>query len=602
MNLLRDIKVGDIIGKNSKVLQILGGSGKSGMGIVYICYNSFWKKLTAVKTFQNRFFSSIDVINAFKLEALAWLKLEFYPFIVFAHAVEEIYDQPFLHLEYIAPDKLGRNTLTHYLRSPISLKKALKWGIQFCHAMEHSISHGVTPHRDVKPDNIMITNTQDLKVTDFGLAKLWNLSSFLEAQLSDPHKDRTDEQFNTFGVYKKMNKKNIAGTPPWMAPEHFEGVADSKSDIYSFGVVLFQMANHGKLPFIANSIEGFKEAHQKHPLPRFESSLFPIIKKCMKKSPKNRYHTFNDLRLALEDLYRKETGENINIEIREYDSVDYGAQGSSFLALGLHDEAIQAFNKSLALNNNKQALSGLGLAYLNKGLFDKAIDVLNKAINLSPEYESPYVYLADAYMLKSSTINNSSFKKKLIYSKIKNTFDKLLELNPNNVEGLGNLAMYYSKGENDQKKAVELLKRCIELNPDNPNTYTLLGTCYEKMGVIDQAFVTYKKSVQMNPMYEFGLYKLGSLFLTQKMDEEAFSIFHELTRINPVHELGLLKLGFLFQTHYMYEEALIIFQRLIRISPADPKYQDVIKTIQNMLSNNKEKKKKKKGRDQKNKR
>jgi tetratricopeptide (TPR) repeat protein len=439
----------------------------------------------------------------------------------------------------------------------------------------------------------MITNTQDVKVTDFGLAKLWNLSSFSEVQLSDLHKDTTDEQFNTFGVYKNMNKKNIAGTPPWMAPEHFESVADSKSDIYSFGVVLFQMANHGKLPFIANSIEGFKEAHQKHPLPRFESSLFPIIKKCMEKSPRDRYLTFNDLRLALEDLYRKETGESIevNIEIIEDDSGYYGNQGYSFLTLGLYEEAIQEFNKALTLEpNDIFTFNNLGLAYLNKGLFDKAIDAFKRAINLSPEYEAPYVNLVSAYMKKSLTINATSFKRKLFYSKIKNTLDKLLELNPNNAEGLQNLALYYAGVGNDKNKAVELLKRCIELNPDNPGPYDSLGIVYEQMGMIDKAFVTYKKAVQLNPMNESGLYSLGSLFLTQKMYEEAFPIFQRLTRINPVHEDGLCKLGGLYYKQQMHEEAFIIFQRLTRISPTNTEYQGVLEAIQYYISEFKNKK------------
>ena len=190
---------------------------------------------------QNRFFSSVDVFNSFKLEALAWIKLNIHPHIVNAIAVQDINGRPFIYMEYIAPDKLGRNTLTHYLRSPISLKKALKWGIQFCHAMEHTISHGVSPHRDIKPDNIMITNTQDLKVTDFGLAKLWNKSNFLDVQSQTTHEDLSVEKINKLSLFKGLNNNNIVGTPPWMAPEQFEGVADIRSDIYSFGLVLYQI-------------------------------------------------------------------------------------------------------------------------------------------------------------------------------------------------------------------------------------------------------------------------------------------------------------------------------------------------------------------------
>ena len=558
------IKVGDNLGQKSKVLSIIGGPGQSGMGIVYICYNSLWKIKTAVKTFQNRFFSSVNVVNAFKLEALAWINLKRHPFIVTAYAVEDIYGRPFLHLDYIAPDKLGRNTLTHYLKSPITLDIALIWGTEFCHAMEHSILHGVTPHRDIKPDNIMIADNFDLKVTDFGLAKLWNQTNFLEAQLSNTNKDLTVEKLDHLALFKSSNNNNIVGTPPWMAPEQFEGVANIRSDIYSFGVVLYQMMNHGKLPFIATTVEGFKEAHQKHALPQFESKLFPIVKKCLAKSPEDRYLNFKDLRLALEDLYRRENGEDLelNIEVKEFDATDYGAQGSSFLSLGLYDEAIQSINKSLTFddNNKPENLNDLGLAYLNKGLFDKAIDAFNRAINLSPEFEAPYTNLASTYNSKAVSMNNPS-----IYYNTKKILDKILKLNPTNVAALQNLAIYYKECKNDQNEAVKLFERCVELNPNDPNIYRSLGMSYRKMGMIDKAFVMFKKSIQINPVYEDGWYSLGLLYGTEGI----------------------------------YDQALLIFQRLMSINPNNPKYCKNLELLQKYFSiknkeiSNKEKKKKK---------
>ncbi|MBA7572980.1 Serine/threonine-protein kinase PknD [subsurface metagenome] len=531
MILLEEIKVGDNLGQKSKVLSIIGGPGQSGMGIVYVCYNSFWKIKTAVKTFQNRFFSSVNAVNAFKLEALAWINLKRHPFIVTAYAVENIYGRPFLHLDYIAPDKLGRNTLTHYLKSPITLDIALIWGTEFCHAMEHSILHGVTPHRDIKPDNIMIADNFDLKVTDFGLAKLWNQTNFLEAQLSNMNKDLTVEKLDHLALFKSSNNINIAGTPPWMAPEQFEGVANIRSDIYSFGVVLYQMMNHGKLPFIATTVEGFKEAHQKHTLPQFESKLFPIVKKCLAKSPEDRYLNFKDLRLDLEDLYRRENGEDLelNIEVKDFDSIDYGAQGYSFLSLGLYDEAIREFNKSLTLDNNDPiVLNNLGLVYVKKGLFDKAIDVFNRVITLSSEFEEPYINIASAYIFKARSMNDLS-----ITCNAKKFLDKVLELNPINTDALQALAIYYKECENDQNKEKKIYERCVELNPNNPDIYRSLGIVYRQLGMIDKAFVMFKKSIQINPVFEEGYYSLGLLYGTEGIYDQALLTFQKLISINP---------------------------------------------------------------------
>ena len=530
---MRDIKVGDTIGMGCKVLQIKGGPGKSGMGIVYICYNSFWKKKIAVKTIQKRFFSSLDVVNAFKLEALAWKNLEMHPYIVYAHEVHEIYGRTFLYLDYIAPDKLGRNTLTHYLKTPITLNLALIWGIEFCHAMEHSILHGVTPHRDIKPDNIMITDNFNVKVTDFGLAKLWNQSNIFEAQLSNTKKDLTVENLDHMTLFKGPNNINIAGTPPWMAPEQFEGVTNIRSDIYSFGVVLFQMVNRGKLPFIANSVDGFKEAHQKHALPQFDSKLFPFIKKCLAKSPEDRYLNFKELRLDLEDLYRRENGEDLNldIEIKDLDALNYLTQGVSFFSLGLYDEAIQACNKALTLTPGDiehEILNYLGLAYHRKGSYDKAIDAFTRSIKLSPEFEAPYNNLASAYSDKAKTTNDPS-----LFHNIKKLLNKLLELNPNQVDGLHSLALYYSDHENDNNKAVELFERCIELNPDDPLIYVNLGSIYREMGMFDKTIVLLKKALQINPLHVDNLKGLAFLFISQEMHEKAIPIIQKIISINP---------------------------------------------------------------------
>lgn len=338
------IKVGNNLDSNNKVLGIIGGEGQTGMGIVYICYNSEWNRIVAAKTFQERFLHSLEIRDSFKLEALAWINLDRHPFIVNALTVQDINNRPYILMDYIAPDKLGRNSLTHYLMSPVHLTQALAWGIQFCHAMEHAISRGVYPHRDIKPDNIMIANDRLLQVTDFGLAKLWGESNFLKALSSTKKKKLPVKQFNKLGIFRESKKKSIVGTPPWMAPEQFDGVTDIRSDIYSFGIVLFQMINNGKWPFMSNTIEGFKTAHQKHPLPQIESIMFPIIKKCLAKSPKNRYFNFTELSFDLEELYKKETGEwdfdlgDINIEFE-----DYGIKGNAFFALRMYDEAIIEF-------------------------------------------------------------------------------------------------------------------------------------------------------------------------------------------------------------------------------------------------------------------
>jgi serine/threonine protein kinase len=234
-------RVGDRIDNRYKIYRILGGEGKTGMGIVYACYDHEHKTPCVLKTFQERYSLSEQSQKLFEREALVWIELGRYPYIVRAYWVEKIEGRLFIVLEYVAPDTAGRNTLTHFLGN-LSFAETLKIGIQFCFGMEYAYSKGIKVHRDIKPDNIMITQDKTVKITDFGLAK-----PFIESEIS-----KSEGEYRGFGIYPSMTGK-VVGTLPYMAPEQFDGYADIRSDIYAFGIVLYQMANGGKLPFVSKS-------------------------------------------------------------------------------------------------------------------------------------------------------------------------------------------------------------------------------------------------------------------------------------------------------------------------------------------------------------
>jgi serine/threonine protein kinase len=118
-------QIGDRIANRYEIHQILGGEGKSGMGIVYICYDHEHEVFRALKTFQNQYLFSERTQDLFKREALVWIQLERYPYIVYADWVEKLEERLFIVLEYVAPDKKGRNTLTHYLGN-LTLPEILK--------------------------------------------------------------------------------------------------------------------------------------------------------------------------------------------------------------------------------------------------------------------------------------------------------------------------------------------------------------------------------------------------------------------------------------------------------------------------------------------
>ena len=146
------IKIGDFIGGYYEVYRIL----KGGMGVVYVCYDYRSHFPTVLKTFKKEYIQTDKDEALFKKEALIWIKIGRHPYIIHADSVAKIDRKLFIMLEYISPDSHGRNTLAHYF-GYLAFPETLKLSIQFCYGIEYAYSRGIDAHRDIKPDNNMIT-------------------------------------------------------------------------------------------------------------------------------------------------------------------------------------------------------------------------------------------------------------------------------------------------------------------------------------------------------------------------------------------------------------------------------------------------------------
>lgn len=201
-------RVGDKIANRFEILKILGGEGKSGMGIVYICYDLKHKLpcLFALKTFQKKYLISEEFQKLFKKEALVWTELGRHPYIVQAVWVEELENRLFIILEYIPLDPQSRNNLSHYLGN-LTLPDILKFSIQFCYGMEYAHSKGIDAHRDIKPDNIMIAPDKTIMITDFGLTKAFQGIELKEDPVSS-------EKISGLSIFQTKAGKRVCGTLP----------------------------------------------------------------------------------------------------------------------------------------------------------------------------------------------------------------------------------------------------------------------------------------------------------------------------------------------------------------------------------------------------
>jgi serine/threonine protein kinase len=281
-------KKGDVIGGEYLVH---GTLGMGGFGVVLLTTDRETNQFCALKTFRDEFLADASTQEAFKKEALLWVNLEEHPFILVARWVVTFSGRLFVAMDYVAPDAEGRVNLADHLRSgkPIRTERAVEWAIQFCMGMEHANAHGIRCHRDIKPANILITGNGTLKIADFGLAaiaerrpELTERQRIIEelcknagmevaftSQKNPAGQNRAfiaQGQNGEFGFsIMQTEGKIMCGTPGYMAPEVYRGEAvDVRSDIYTFGLVLWQMAaGSASPPFIGTfhgDIEGFIRA------------------------------------------------------------------------------------------------------------------------------------------------------------------------------------------------------------------------------------------------------------------------------------------------------------------------------------------------------
>src|SRR6266516_3501860 len=237
---------GDLIGGTCEVLSTLG---KGGFGIVYLVRLRETGGVFALKTIRDELLADHTARQAFKKEALLWVNLERHPFLLAARWVQEIRERLFVMMDYVPPDSQGRVSLRdHVAGGSLDTNQVLAWAMQFCSGMEHARAQGVRCHRDIKPANILITENRTLKISDFGLASGAELAWRESGGRGGSLVIAGEEGPYGFSLMQRGGKVRC-GTPGYIAPEGYRyEQADVRSDIYSFGLVLWQMAVGSRVP------------------------------------------------------------------------------------------------------------------------------------------------------------------------------------------------------------------------------------------------------------------------------------------------------------------------------------------------------------------
>ena len=277
-----------MIGRTFKNYQIEELLGKGGMGAVYRARDTVLDRRVAVKVLPPELMRDPDRRRRFIQEAKAASAVN-HPAIAQVYEIVEADDVTCIVMEFVD----GSTVRKLAEAGELDALSAVEIGIQVGDALSSAHAAGIV-HRDIKSDNIMVTRDGHPKVLDFGLAKLLDVSSS-----SDPEATRLETMALT-------QAGMVLGTIAYMSPEQARGLpADKRSDIFSFGVVMYEMATR-QLPFRGDSALDTMHAiayGDTQPISTLRAglpySLQQVIDRCLKKSPDERYQDMDE---CVEDL------------------------------------------------------------------------------------------------------------------------------------------------------------------------------------------------------------------------------------------------------------------------------------------------------------
>ncbi len=577
-------QIGDKIQDRWEIHKML----KGGMGIVYVVYDLKVHEPFAAKTFQDEVFArNPQIADRFTQEGLAWVNLDVHQNVTQARMVQQIEGKPFLFLEYVSGGDLSGWIGTPRLTE--DLPQVLRFAIQFCDGMTHALAKGIKAHRDVKPQNCLITEESTLKVTDFGLAKVFDDAvSF----------DRETPNAQSLSVGLSRTGR-AAGTPTHMAPEQFDDAkhVDVRADIYSFGVMLFEMIT-GQWPFVGRTWREFERLHKTQPLPPLttqHSALRTIVETCLAKDPAHRFTDFREARERLAEIYGMLTGEPAPQPVvgAELDAMQWNNKGAALGELGRHAESVPCYDRALELNPQfADAWSNKGVALLELGQHEEALACYDRAIALNPNnpttwsnkgnslnhlkrHEEALACLERALEFDRRYVD-AWFNKAVTLGKLGRTeeelvcYDRVLALSPRDADAWNNKGVVL-RGLERHKEALACYDHALNHNPRHEYAWANKGTSFRALERFEEALPCYERALAVNSSNEGASWGMGLVLYRLGRHEEAIACYDRVLALKASNEeasvyvykgISLAELG-------RREDALICYDRALALNPRD---------------------------------
>lgn len=424
-----------------------------------------------------------NLLIRFEREALAWVRLGPHENIIFAWWVFEVGAKPYLLMEYADGGSLAGWIKEGRLTVPLAVNLAL----QFCEGMKYAVRTAGIVHRDIKPANILIKGDGILKIADFGLSKAFDIR--LDRQETSKPTD-SGEPLSLAG----------AGTPAYMAPEQFESIAnaDTRSDIFSFGVTLFEMLTSERLFASKNAYE---MARTRAPLPQAHEirpevpeALSAVVARCVEYDPGRRYASFDDLSAALSKVdeslsSRRPIPEDSDTipEALFTPSIQALGETYSLISLGRNQDAVRCAQRGLEADpDNYEHWVNKGTALSELEDITAARHCFLRATELCPSDARSWTNLGWAELGLGDPAAGLAAAEQAI-----RLDDRLGEA------WMGHGCCQWALGR--QQDAIHSLELAVEWEPHNWKTHFNLGKCLGQVGRVDEALASVRRALEINP-------------------------------------------------------------------------------------------------------
>ena len=569
-----------MIGQTILHYKITEKLGEGGIRVVYRATDTKLDRPVAIKFLPSHLANLEENRKRFVQEAKATAALN-HPNILAVYDIDKHDDSYFMVMEFVEGE-----VLKSYLGSgqSLSFEKATDWILQAAKGLKAAHDKNIV-HRDIKSENLMINNNGQVKIMDFGLAKLKSNTGITRTGTS-------------------------LGTLSYMSPEQAQGIsADHRSDIWSLGVVFYEMLT-GELPFKSEHEAGLiyvisnddftpTSALDRRIPPRIDQ----IIDRMMRKNRDERYQSLDEFISELENI--KENIKNTiqktkkkAITVLPFDNISPDKE-SDYFSDGLTDEIIanlarlkdmRVVSRTTSIQYKKTQKDiktigrELGARYIMEGSVRKFQDnlrITTQLIDVETDeqlwagtykgtladvfdiQEQVSKQIVDALMVKlsptekvvltkRSTLNPEAFDYYLrawdfLYRFNKNNlhfaiqlFQKAIELDPRYADAYAGLAHSYAtfyqlfdRNENYLDKASELSLKALMYDNSLPDAYSALGFAYYNKGSFDEGITACKKAIELDTNNFFGYWVLGRIYVAIDKPRDAVEFFTKVVELNP---------------------------------------------------------------------